>query len=248
MFDVVCKFHVAPDSPLREAGNALEALRPYAQWLGERDSTMKHWYLGGESLEEARRYEAFADDVNGHVAATAVLRVKYKKSTAPVVFLWNGQDDTKTGASLSLNVTERLYPSSIDLELDGAASNPRPAWTDYRNVAEFVAMLARDTNADCCFVYRQTAYGRRMTFMDRPGVGWMLYLPRIFAEADVPEARALVPVMKDEKQLGTIVVSVTDAVFSAKNEEHVRAARAIETRLVSNDWLPTWQQMTRPAS
>jgi hypothetical protein len=85
-----------------------------------------------------------------------------------------------------------------------------------------------------------------MTFMDRPGVGWMLYLPRIFAEADLPEARALVPVMKEEKQLGTIVVSVTDAVFSAKNEEHVRAARAIETRLVSNDWLPTWQQMMRP--
>lgn len=245
MFDVVCKFHIAPDSPLREAGNALEALRPYAKWLGEHDPTMKHWYLGGESLEEAQQYEAFADEINGHVAATALLRAKYKQSTAPVVFLWNGQDDSKTGASLCLSVTERIYPSSIDLELDGTAANPRSEWTDYRLVAEFVAMLARDFNPEACSVYRGSAYFKHMVYTDRPGVGWMLYLPRICTQADLPEARALVPVMKDKKQMGTIIVSVTDAVFSAKNEEHVRVAREIETRLVSNDWLPTWAQMMR---
>ncbi len=246
MFDVVCKFHVAPGSPLREAGNALEFLRPYAEWLGEHDSTLKHWYLGGESLEEAQQYEAFSEGVNGHVAATAILRAKYKKSTEPVVFLWNGQDDSKTGASLALGISERLYPSSIDLELDGTAVSPRAGWADYRTTAEFVAMLARGTNAECCFVYRQTGYGRRMTFMDRPGVGWMLYLPRVFTQAELPEARALLPVMQDKTQLGTIIVSVTDAVFSAKNDDHVRVAHALETRLVSNDWLPTWAQMMRP--
>lgn len=246
MFDLECNFHVQADSPLRDAGNALEALRPYAAWLGEHSPRLRRWWLGGESLGEAQQYEAFAEGSNGHVAAKAVLAAEYKKSRAPVVFLWNGNDDSKTGASLVLSVTEKLYPSKISLELDGSVANPWREFSDYRTVAELVGMLARDTSAECCYVYRQSAYGRRRTFKDRPGVGWMLYLPRVFTQAELPEARALVPVMKDQKQLGTIIVSVTDAVFDVKNEEHLRAARDIETRLVSNDWLPTWAQLMRP--
>lgn len=108
-------------------------------------------------------------------------------------------------------------------------------------------MVARDTDADYCFVYRQTAYGRRITFIDRPWVGWMLYFPRVFTQAELPEAHALMPVLKNEMQVGTIILSVTDAVFSAKKDEHVRVLLAIETRLVRNDWLPTWAQMMRPS-
>lgn len=245
MFDIGCKFHVSPDSPLRKASHALDALAPYAKWLGEHNPALTRWWLGGDSLEEAQQYEAFAEGINGHAAAQAVLQAEYKNSRAPVVYLWNGQDDSKTGASLVLGVTESVYPSRISLELNGSATHPWPGLSDYRVVAEFVAMLARDTDAECCYVYRQSAYGRRMTFMDRPGVGWMLYLPQVFTQRDIPEARALIPVVKDGRQIGTILVSVVDAVFSAKNDEHVRAAQAIETRLVSNDWLPTWADMVR---
>ena len=246
MFDVVCKFHLTADSPLRDAPAALDALRPYAQWLGERDPALKRWWLGGDSLEQAQQYEAFADSANGHTAARAVLAAEFKNSRAPVVFLWNGEDNAKSGASLVLSVIDGPFPSKIQLELDGSPSNPRPGFSDYRTVAEFVSLLARDTQAQCCFVYRQTAYSRRMTYLDRPGVGWMLYLPRVFTAKELPEARALLPVMADGKQLGTVIVSVTDAVFSAANPEHVSAAREIETRLVSNDWLPTWADMTSP--
>ena len=80
-------------------------------------------------------------------------------------------------------------------------------------------------------------------FKDRPGVGWMLYLPRILTDQQIPEARALVPVMGTddegkEKQIGTIIVSVTDAPFSDENPEHVKIANAIEIRLVDQDLLP----------
>lgn len=247
MFDIVCKFHVAPDSPLRDAVNALEALRPYAAWLGSHAPQLKRWWLGGDSLEEARLYEAFADGMNGHDAARAVVAAEYKKSEAPVVFLWNGEAESKTGASLVLSITETVYPSKFSLRLSGSAADPStwPGFSDYRTVAEFVAMLARDTNAECCFVYRETSYGNRMTFMDRPGVGWMLYLPRVFTQAELPEARALIPVMQGQTQMGTIIVSVVDGVFNARNDEHVKVAHALETRLVSNDWLPTWAQMMR---
>lgn len=248
MFDIVCKFHVASDSPLRDASNALDSLRPYATWLGDHDHTLKRWWLGGERLEGARQYEAFAEGANGHAAAKAVLAAEFKNSRAPVVFLWNGEDDSKAGASLVLSVTETTYPSKIELALDGSAASPRQGLSNYSTVAKLVSMLARDTKAECCFVYRQTAYGRRMPSMDRPGVGWMLYLPRVFTSKDLPEARALVPVMDSQnQQIGTIIVSVVDAVFSARNNEHVRVARELETRLVSNDWLPTWADMIRLA-
>lgn len=243
MYDINCKFHLTSNSPWHDAGNALEAMRPYVQWLGERDPTMKRWWLGGDSLEEAQQYEVFAEGVNGHEAAKAVLAAEFKKSREPVVFIWNGEEGDNKGASLVVSVTETLYPSHITLSPSGPIAASRLG--DHKQTAEFVAMLAADTNAECCFVYNRAGYGKHMTFKDRPGVGWMLYLPRVFTAQDLPEARALIPVMKEKQQLGTIIVSVTDGVFDYRNPEHLKIAQAIETRLVSNDWLPTWAQMTR---
>lgn len=40
--------------------------------------------------------------------------------------------------------------------------------------------------------------------------------------------------------IGTIVVSVTDAVFSLDNPEHVEVANRIEIRLVDQDLLPAY--------
>jgi hypothetical protein len=106
-------------------------------------------------------------------------------------------------------------------------------------------MMVRGTQTECGFVYDESGYGNKQTFKDRPGVGWMLYLPRVFTPQELPEARALLPVFDGKERLGTIIVSVTDAVFDDNNPEHLQIARDIETRLVSNDWLPTWAQMTR---
>jgi hypothetical protein len=245
MYDIACKFHLPPESPWHDAVSALEALRPYAQWLGERDPLLKRWWLGGDTLEEANRYEVFADGVNGHMAAAAVTATEFKGSREPVVYLWNGHEGGSEGASLVLSVTETGSPSNIEFGPSGPVDGSRLG--DYKQTAEFVAMLAGDTNAECCFVYNQSGYFKRMTFKDRPGVGWMLYLPRVFNQAEVPEARALIPVMKDKQQMGTIIVSVTDGVFDYRNPEHLEIARGIESRLVSNDWLPTWAQMMRKA-
>ena len=246
MYDITCNFHLPADSPLHDAGNALDALRPYAQWLGDHDPTMQRWWLGGDTLEEANRYEVFADGVNGHTAARAVVTAEFKKSREPVVFLWNGEEGDNKGSSLVLSVTETIFPSHITLKPSGPIAGSRLG--DYKQTAEFVAMLARDTDAACCFVYNSSGYFPKMTFKDRPSVGWMLYLPRVLTSQDVPEARALLPVIKDKQQIGTIVVSVTDSVFDYRNPEHLTIVQAIETRLVSNEWLPTWAQMTKPAS
>ncbi len=76
----------------------------------------------------------------------------------------------------------------------------------------------------------------------------MLYLPRVLTVQQIPEARALVPVMgKDDKgkdkQLGTIIVSVTDEPFSDENPEHVKIANAIEIRLVDQGLLPRFSDL-----
>lgn len=79
-------------------------------------------------------------------------------------------------------------------------------------------------------------------FQDRPGVGWMLYLPRTLTGQQVPGARALVPVTVEDDwkiphQIGTIIVSVNYEPFDETNSEHARIANAIEIRLVDQDLL-----------
>lgn len=62
-------------------------------------------------------------------------------------------------------------------------------------------------------------YAVKQVFDDKPGLGWMLYLPKILAPQQTPEARVLIPVPEKGKQTGTIIVSVTDAPFSVDNPD-----------------------------
>ena len=75
-------------------------------------------------------------------------------------------------------------------------------------------------------------------FDHRPGASWMVYLPHVLTLAEVPEARDLIPVMRDGNQQGTIIVSMTDDVFDVSNRDHVKAANDIEIRLADQDLLP----------
>lgn len=53
--------------------------------------------------------------------------------------------------------------------------------------------------------------------------------------------RALIPVPEaGRKRTGTIIVSVTDSVFSIDNPEHIEIANRIEIRLVDQDLLPRY--------
>lgn len=244
MFDVVSLFHAPANSPLHTVSGAYELLRSLAQWLGNKDPLLSKWYLsGGRSAEESLRYQAFVDEVNGHTACLAVLEQQAKKRGEVGVFLWNGEEAMETGAALNILMSSGPFTSKLALSLGGAVSKPRIG--DYEDTAEFLRMLVCATEPECAFVYHESGYGNKQTFEDRPGVGWMLYLPRVLTVQDVPEARALLAVVDGKVRLGTIIVSVTDAVFDLNNLAHLKIARDIETRLVSQDMLPTWTQMVR---
>jgi len=81
-------------------------------------------------------------------------------------------------------------------------------------------------------------YTTHRVFPKRPGAGWILYLPQAIVSEQLPEAAELVPVLEGDKQKGTIIISVSDSVFSADNRDHVKIANAIEIRLADQDLLP----------
>ncbi len=143
---------------------------------------------------------------------------------------------------MSLSVSRSLYSSKLSLYIHGRVGESIIG--GYASVAELLAMVAIQQAPVYGYVYNLTAY--KHVYEDRRGVGWMAYLPHRLTQQDVPEARAVIPVRRDTEQVGSVLVSVTDAVFNPRLPEHMEAARAIETRLVSMDLLPTFQQLLRP--
>ena len=118
----------------------------------------------------------------------------------------------------------------------------------YSGLQSLINKIATTLTPSQISVSPQTYYLQHQVFKDRPGVGWMLYLPRVLTMQQVPEARALVPVMSENEkdkqiQIGTIIVSVTDEPFSDENSEHVKIANAIEIRLVDQDLLPLYSSL-----
>jgi hypothetical protein len=84
-------------------------------------------------------------------------------------------------------------------------------------------------------------YLEKSVFPDRPGAGWMLYLPITIDAHQVPEAADVIKIMDDKgnSRQGSLIVTVTEP-FDIKNPQHIKKANAIETRLVDQDLLPAY--------
>jgi Immunity protein 52 len=216
----------------------LTELHSIRQQLKACSPLLDEWLLKGNSKDEAYRYSVF-DSAGPTTAAIAVLTESLKAAVDPkIVSMWNGKEGPE-GASLQY--VGRIAPetSMIVLRAKPAAFSPA--------VEPILKLVLKDAGlfAPCVVSLEPASYFDRKVFRDRPGAGWMLYLPQILTVQQVPEARALVPVTgKDAKgnvtQIGTIIVSITDEPFSDENPEHVKIANAIEIRLVDQDLLPRY--------
>jgi len=192
------------------------------------------WLLKGNTKAEAFLYEVFGP-AGPTSAATAVLTESLKNEIDPrIVSMWNGSEGSEGAA---MQYVGRPAPETSTVVLRAKPDAFAKDW-------ELVASLVRKAVAlwsPSIVTVESAGYFDKKVFKDRPGVGWMLYLPSILTAQQVPEARALVPVLgSDKKQIGTIVASVTDAPFSDENPEHVRTANDIEIRLVDQDLLPRY--------
>jgi len=192
------------------------------------------WLLKGNTKAEAFLYEVFGP-AGPTTAAIAALTESLKHDVDPrIVSMWNGRDGSE-GASVQY--VGRLAPETSMVVL---RAKPGAFAKDWKPAASLVHKCI-ELWLPTVVGIESAGYFDKKVFKDRPGVGWMLYLPRVLTFQQVPEARALVPVLgADKKQIGTIIVSVTDAPFLDENPEHVKVANAIEIRLVDQDLLPRY--------
>ncbi len=222
-------------------GALVEELRLLTVELEKLSPSLNEWLLTGENRESALLYEVFSGNA-ATTSALAVLETRLKGEIDPrVIAIWNGKEGH---AGASLRIMARPAPHMSIVTFVGRPQSFSPDW---RLVANATARSV-DIWAPQYVSVESNGYAEHKIFKDRPSVGWMLYLPRVLTVQQVPEARALVPVMgKDEKrkdkQLGTIIVSVTEEPFSDENPEHVKIANDIETRLVDQDLLPRFADL-----
>lgn len=207
--------------------------------LSAKQALMAHanWRLTAETLEEASLYPAFDKNGEPSVPALAVLttRAGGKKRGVSHAAIWNAAGD-KDSAVISCLVSDaKVLPDRVTLDID-APLCPQSA-DDTAGIVQAIVTTFRPLLVEVA----PRAYFEKRVFDDKPGVGWMIYLPKKISVQQVPEAQALIPVKAhDGEQVGTIIVSVTDAVFSVDNPEHVEAANRIEIRLVDQDLLPAY--------
>lgn len=226
-------------SVLIDVARQLQELHEFARVVGDFSPLLQHWFLSSDkSKNDALLYEAF--DANGPTtAALAVLNQKSKGVTdIRSISLWNGAESDAETATLSSRVNVLGRPDTVEF-----AMRITPEVTEWelplRWLQRAIAIWRPSVGT-----YGPYWYSDHKVFEDRPGVGWMLYLPKVLTVQQVPEARALVPVLgEDKKPVGTIIVSITDEPFSENNPEHVKVANAIETRLVDQDLLPRYADL-----
>jgi len=207
--------------------------------LSTKQPLMAHanWRLTADSLEEANLYPAFDENGEPSTAALAVLttRAGGKKRGASHAAIWNAAEGNDS-AVISCHVSDaKALPDRVTLDIDAPLCP--------QTVDDMTAIVQAVVSGFASLVVEVAPkeYFEQRVFDDKPGVGWMLYLPKVITVQQVPEARALIPVTEaGKKQIGTIIVSVTDAIFSTDNPEHIEVANRIEIRLVDQDLLPSY--------
>ena len=225
-FDVT--FRLESTDSVRSFEQHWVRLRRFAELLTVVGFPIENWFVPGDSEAESRIHSAFTPSRPTDASLEWSKNRSQNSDLRSFVGVWNGiQGDGGAAFNTSYALNE---PCLMHFQSRGVAS-----LAHYATIANLLDGALQIWPGQAIQV-APTKY--ESVFSDRLSVGWMLYLPHVLTPAQVPEARALIPVMRDGKQRGTIIVSVTDDVFDVNNREHVKVANAIEIRLADQDLLP----------
>jgi hypothetical protein len=205
-----------------------------AKFLDTFGIAVTEWFPPADSVAKSLLNPAFT---RTGVSPTAVAMAKADKDNLAHDFrtlgVWNGKED-EGGMVYTTTYDTGPIPSFFSIN----SEEVKPL-RDYRNLIKLVEFIARKWKP---MVIRVTPdeYDELSVFNDRPGAGWMLYLPFTISPEQVPEAAEIIKIMdeKGESQQGSLIITVLEA-FNTRNRAHVKRANAIETRLVDQDLLPT---------
>lgn len=198
---------------------------------------LDNWYPAAPTEEESLSHKAFGQSGPTDEAVRLAHSNNQDEPDFPSVGVWNGIEDNGGAvlkSSLMLNgICSTEFNSDGILEHHG-----------YNIVADMVEKAIKLWPASCVKVGPFKYYVDEMqVFPDRPGVGWMLYLPHEIAHEQVPEARMLRYITDVNGHKGTIVISEIDGVFDADNPAHVHTANKIEIRLADRGLLPKYADL-----
>lgn len=202
--------------------------------IGSLLPTQPVWYETGYSRKQALEHLAF--DKSGITEKTCQKWFKrYKKDTPLFVeSIWDGgDDDSSNGISYRKMFFDERNRVAVNAELNIPLSKV--------NVLAVFSLISNVAiKFRCSHISLETkgyTFHERNVFPDRLSVGWMLFLPHIIMPGLIPEAAKIVPVIGNDKQVGTIVVSTED-IFDGNNKEHIAKSNDIEIKLLDLSLLP----------
>ncbi|MGP8438951.1 immunity 52 family protein [Paraburkholderia fungorum] len=237
-------FHLNIDVTYRVADPQLPTIESeynrlwqFANVLTRAGLPVDKWYPAADSEKTSRLNAAF--DAKGPTSAAITMAKSSALSNGTSVRslgVWNGLEGDGSAAFSDSQGIDSVC--SVTFQMKGIVGFQHATL-----VTDVVSEAARIWPASSVQVGPFKYFSHQQVFEKRPGAGWMLYLPRVLTAQQVPEARALVPVMDCKQRIGTLIVSVIGEPFSASNPEHVKVANAIEERLVDQDLLPLFTEL-----
>ncbi len=192
-----------------------------------------NWRMKGYTLEEAQARAVYALDSGVNRTRLAELEDEYRGKDVSSIGIWLDGRREGLGASIEIMACGGTFPDTVSVDARGA-------FLDRKNIVASIVARSAQEFAPVAITAAPDDYEAQQAFDDRPGVGWMLYLPVELTAQQIPEAQELIPVVSADggRRLGTIIVSIKDEPFSIDNEAHLVAAHDIEVRLISMDLLP----------
>jgi len=200
--------------------------------------TKKNWYETGYSRKQALNQIAFH---NGDITdnTNSKWEHRYKNKPLFVESIWDANDDDH---SYGISYRKMFYDEKnrVSVELSLVPRNSKELLT------QFIALISELSSYFNCSYMSVDSKGYSVlgknVFSDRVSCGWMIFSPTIILSHLIPEASRVVPVVKNDKQIGTIVVS-TEEMFNGNNNEHIAKSNDIEIRLLDLGLLPLMAEL-----
>ncbi len=245
--------HDAPIKPVELGAFLYKITKQLDVLLG----TKKTWYEQGYSRKQALQHIIFGEQG----VSESILShwdVEYKKEYPNwTAGIWDGgPDDDSAGIDLypSYSSTGRRnnplkLTISFNVELNNKSCNVE-SMVDFITFLICINDYCTNVNVESGgysfpeIIPKENGYDEvyKKVFPDRISCGWMLFVPAIILPSFIPEVERVVPIIKNDKQIGTIVVSTED-VFDGNNKEHIAKSNDIEIRLLELGMLPLMTEL-----